>query len=220
MIMSMSITAENIIGLNAWLQSEKIAFFENTLLATKRAGIEKIIEFTRTTDFYYAPSSTRFHSNYKGGLLDHSLLVYATAIQLRDSMVALKPELATSMDDDSIAISALLHDLCKTAYYVETQKWRKNESNTWESYIGYEINDTFPIGHGEKSVIMLQKFGLDLTLCEMLAIRYHMGMWSHVVDTGEDSRHYFRALEMCPLVAILQNADFMSSFLLETKINN
>ena len=50
--------------------------FIELLRSTKREGIEKLIDFLEKTDFFTAPASTRFHSSYEGGLLQHSLNVY------------------------------------------------------------------------------------------------------------------------------------------------
>ena len=195
-------------------------FVETSLQSTARVGIDKVIEYLRNSDFYYAPSSTKFHSNYQGGLLDHSILVLSTAAGLCDAMVKMKPELADRLTDESLIISCLLHDLCKVGFYVPKEKWKKDENDKWVSYRGYDVEDTFPIGHGEKSVILLQWLGLSLTIDEMLAIRYHMGLWSTSVDCGDANRAYFRAVNMCPLLSIVQNADFMSSNMLEIIYQN
>jgi len=50
--------------------------FIELLRSTKREGIEDLISWLEGTDFYKAPASTRFHGNYAGGLLEHSLNVY------------------------------------------------------------------------------------------------------------------------------------------------
>ena len=210
----------DIIGPTSWTTEEKVTFVESALQSTARVGIDKVIEYLRNTDFYYAPSSTKFHSNYQGGLLDHSILVLSTAAGLRDAMVKMKPELADRLTDESLIISCLLHDLCKVGFYVPKEKWKKDENDKWVSYRGYDVEDTFPIGHGEKSVILLQWLGLSLTIDEMLAIRYHMGLWSTSVDCGDANRAYFRAVNMCPLLSIVQNADFMSSNMLEIIYQN
>ena len=210
----------NILGPHAWTTEEKVNFFEQALRSTGREGIEDLLKTIREIDFYYAPSSTKFHSNYQGGLLDHSLLVLSTAMKLRNSMIELKPELEGLLEENSVIISALLHDLCKACFYVPTTKWKKNENEQWVSYTGYEVKDVFPIGHGEKSVILLQYYGLHLTMEEMLAIRYHMGLWTSSIDCGDSGRSYFRAVDICPLVTIIQNADFMSSYMLETRIEH
>ena len=195
------------------LSNQKIYAFENLLMSTGREGINKVIEFLRNTDFYSAPASSKFHSNYTGGLLDHSIKVYILANKYRDVIVSEKPDLTERLKDESIIISSLLHDICKTCFYVQTEKWKKDSSSNWIQYVGYEVNDTFPIGHGEKSVIMLQNIGLTLTTDEMLAIRYHMGMYSE--QNGELKQAQFAAAQMSPLVPLLQMADFTASSMME-----
>ena len=56
--------------------------FIELLRSTKREGIEKLIDFLEKTDFFTAPASTRFHSSYEGGLLQHSLNVYDCLVNL------------------------------------------------------------------------------------------------------------------------------------------
>ena len=49
--------------------------FLNLLRSIKREGMEDLIKFIENTDFFKAPASTRFHGNFEGGLLQHSLKV-------------------------------------------------------------------------------------------------------------------------------------------------
>ena len=204
-------------NLNDLMQSQKIDLVKNFLLQTNRQGIDSVINFLDGTDFYTAPSSMTYHSNYNGGLLDHSLLVYTIAMKFRQSLIELNPELISKLPEESVVISALLHDICKCGFYVQKEKWKKNDNGQWESYLGYEINDSFPIGHGEKSVIMLLAIGLQLTPDEMLAIRYHMGSWDGAMLTNDLKYSYQTAMNMCPLMTLLQTADNTSSLLFEKK---
>ena len=50
--------------------------FIELLKSTNREGIENLINFLEKTDFFEAPASTRFHGDYKGGLVEHSIKVY------------------------------------------------------------------------------------------------------------------------------------------------
>ena len=153
----MLIAKEQLIGDNRMAKQDKINLFESLLMSTGRAGMDKVIEYLRKTDFYSAPASAKYHSNYETGLLDHSLMVYNLAEAFFEKMKMIDPELAVSIPEESIIISALLHDVCKICFYRKTIKWKKNEHNDWMQYDGYESEDSFPIGHGEKSVIMLLK---------------------------------------------------------------
>ena len=205
--------------LNLWMSNQKIEFFETTLRNTGRDGIEKVIQFCKSTDFYTAPSSASYHSNYKGGLLDHSILVYVLAMKYRNILVEMHPELENKLSIEELTISTLLHDICKTCFYKKVLKWRKDSNNQWEQYEAYEIDDQFPIGHGEKSVIMLQNFGLVLQPNEMLAIRYHMGAWDGAMWTNDLKYAYSSAIAACPLVTLIQQADNACSMLFERKVN-
>lgn len=212
----MLITKEQIVGDNRMSKQDKINLFESLLMSTNRTGMDKVIEYIRRTDFYNAPASAKYHSNYETGLLDHSLMVYNLAEAFFDKMKIIDPELAVSIPEESIIVSSLLHDVCKICFYRKTIKWKKNEHNDWMQYDGYEIEDSFPIGHGEKSVIMLLKLGLDINPCEMLAIRYHMGFW------GESNTEFKiamkSAIKMCPLVVLLQQADCAATMMFEKEI--
>ena len=212
----MLITKEQIVGDNRMSKQDKINMFESLLMSTNRTGMDKVIEYIRRTDFYNAPASAKYHSNYETGLLDHSLMVYNLAEAFFDKMKIIDPELAVSIPEESIIVSSLLHDVCKICFYRKTIKWKKNEHNDWMQYDGYEIEDSFPIGHGEKSVIMLLKLGLDINPCEMLAIRYHMGFW------GESNTEFKiamkSAIKMCPLVVLLQQADCAATMMFEKEI--
>ena len=50
--------------------------FIKLLRSTNRDGMEDVIGFLEKSDFFKAPASTRFHGNYEGGLLEHSMKVY------------------------------------------------------------------------------------------------------------------------------------------------
>lgn len=154
--------------------------FIELLRSTKREGIEKLIDFLEKTDFFTAPASTRFHSSYEGGLLQHSLNVYDCLVNLGTTTGDVQEFQAAGMrldsiPQESIIIVALLHDLCKVNFYATEMRWRKDANNKWEQYPVYAVNDRNPYGHGEKSVMMASEF-IHLTMEERYAIRWHMGM--------------------------------------------
>ena len=120
------------------------------------------------------------------------------------------------MPIESIAIAALFHDVCKVKLYHPTQRWKKDEQNRWVSYPGYEVKDDFPFGHGEKSCLMLGWY-MRLKPEELLAIRWHMGMFD-MAENGTSQRYsYYAAADKYPLVSIMQCADMLASKLLEKK---
>ena len=186
------------------------------LRATERDRVDRVIDYlVNKSDYFTAPASTAFHGNYSGGLVEHSLNVYNVAMRVKAAMVDMKPELADRIPDESIAIVALLHDLCKTNVYKVERKNRK-VNGRWEEYDGYGVDySKFPLGHGEKSVIMLLTLGFPLTRDEMLAIRWHMAAWELAFQSSEAKSNLNVAKEQCPLLAVLQAADGLASALLE-----
>lgn len=184
-----------------------------------REGIDKLLDYLETTDFYTAPSSTNYHLNEMGGLCQHSINVFHTACKVYESVIAPALEqpdtpFSEPISMESIAITTLLHDLCKTKLYHQKEKWKKDETGRWVSYPGYEVKDDFPFGHGEKSCLILNWF-IRLKQEELLAIRWHMGMFD-MAEAGSASRYaFYTAMEKCPLVSLLQVADLLSSNCLE-----
>lgn len=179
----------------------------------KRNGADKLLEFLLKSDFFTAPSSTRFHGCHEGGLVQHSLNVYYC---LKDYLSRPRTKELYGMDysEETIAIVALLHDVCKVNFYTTEMRNRKNESTgQWEKVPYYSINDTLPYGHGEKSVYIISGYlyGDDrLTREEAFAIRYHMGF-----SGPEDNNTIGKALEMYPLALALNVADMEASYYLE-----
>ena len=186
------------------------------LKATEREGVDRVIDYLENkSDFFMAPASTAFHGNYAGGLAEHSLNVYNVAMRVKAAMVDMKPELADRILDESIAIVALLHDLCKTNVYKLEKKNRK-VNGQWMEIDAYGVDySKFPLGHGEKSVIMLLSLGFKLMRDEMLAIRWHMSAWELAFQSAEAKANLNEAREQCPLLAVLQAADGLASALLE-----
>ena len=78
-----------------------------------RDGLEDLLGWLSTTDFYTAPASSRYHGNFSGGLVTHSLNVYRRLCDL-ERMYGLEEDPANT---ESAAIVALFHDLCKVNFY-------------------------------------------------------------------------------------------------------
>ena len=136
------------------------------LKTTNRAGVDKIIEYLETTDFFEAPASTQYHENYTGGLCEHSLKVY-------DTFEKLYKAFDLDININSIIIMSLLHDVCKAGCYHKEKKNVKIGQN-WTQIDYWKFDDENPIGHGHKSVIILLKEGFSLTDLEINSIISHM----------------------------------------------
>lgn len=195
--------------------------FENLLQSTNRDGIESLIDYIRKSDFYTAPASTRFHSCHEGGLLEHSMNVLSCLTQKLEQVVWKENGVADSVDEAGIILIALLHDLCKTNFYIVEMKnkkvysdhGKKSDSNgrfDWEAVPGYTVDDKFPYGHGEKSVMMIEQF-IKLKPIERYAIRWHMGF----TEPRENWNTLTAAIKKYPIILAMHEADLESTYLLE-----
>lgn len=189
------------------LQEKFIRIYKENIF---RKGADKLLEYlcSEESDFFTAPASTRYHGAYAGGLLEHSLNVYAC---LKDYLSRPRVQSMYGMQysEESIAISALLHDICKMNFYTVDYRNAKNAQGQWEKVPYYKIDDRFPYGHGEKSVYMIQFF-MHLRKEEAFAIRWHMGF-----SGPEDANTVGRALEQYPLAFALCTADMEASYFME-----
>lgn len=158
------------------------------LNSVERDGISDLLKWLEESDFFTAPASRAYHGAYIGGLCEHSLNVYDEAKRLLSAY----PEVEVS--DETVIISALLHDLCKVNFYATEKRNRKNsETGQWESYDAFTIKEKFCYGgHGSKSVFLAQNF-IKLTPTEAIAINCHMGSWDGNKDVGSAYEKYWFA---------------------------
>lgn len=168
-----------------------------------RSGAEELFAWLEKSDFFTAPASTRFHLACAGGLLEHSVHVAHEMLRHTDE------------NPESLAICGLLHDVCKVSYYKESTRNVKNDkTGQWEKQPFYQVEDSFPFGHGEKSVYMIERF-LRLKPAEAMAIRWHMGGFDEAVKGG--SFAISAAYERYPLAVKLHIADITATYLIEQR---
>lgn len=179
-----------------------------------REGSDKLLEYLMSSksDFFTAPASTRYHGAYEGGLCEHSMNVYHCLYEYL-ARERVKSEYGLDYSDETIAIVALLHDICKVNLYKTSKRNKKDENGKWVEVPFYEYNDTLPYGHGEKSVYIVSGF-MRLSREEAMAIRWHMGF------SGEENVNTIgKALEMYPLALATHIADMEATFYIEGKGN-
>lgn len=197
------------------------AEFEQLLRSTEREGIEYVIEDLEHDGFFEAPASAGHHLNCPGGLCQHSLNTYRAGLMIWEGLGSLDASVHHEVKKESVILATLLHDVCKTKIYKPTMKKVKNSLGMWVEQPGYNISyKELPLGHGEKSVVMLLLSGLDLTDDEMMAIRWHMGSFGLNFNSYEDMRCFDSAKKLTPLVQIVQSADGIAAGILETQVED
>ena len=175
-----------------------------------REGADKLLDYLTSDkcDFFTAPASTRYHGAYEGGLLEHSLNVYECLCQI---VPRLHEKYGFEFSEESLAVAALLHDLCKVNFY-KTEMRNVKKNGVWESVPYFTIEDNLPYGHGEKSVYIISGY-MRLSRDEAFAIRYHMGF-----SVPEDPGNVGKAFELFTLALALSWADMEASYYMEGSI--
>ena len=176
----------------------------------KRDGASTFLEFLKKSDFFTAPASTRYHGNYDGGLVDHSLHVYDC---LKDYLERQRTKEIYHMDysEDTVATVALLHDVCKIHVYKKSMRNRKINGE-WHEVPYFEFDDKMPYGHGEKSVYMITPY-MKLSREEAFAIRYHMGF-----SGSEPAQNVGYTFEHFPLAFALGTADMEATYFVDKAV--
>ena len=195
-----------------------------------RDGFTELLDYVVTkTDYYHAPASTRFHLSCEGGLLQHSLNVCDCLLAKKNALIW-KDKLV-DIPEETLIFVALFHDLCKVNTYMASTRNQKTYDHEkvkaakkgqikndsmgdfiWETVPSYEFKDSMPLGHGEKSALIIQQF-MKLKAVEVFAIRWHMG-FSEVKDNWG---YMTAAMEKYPLVLALHEADLEASYLMEVE---
>lgn len=190
------------------MKDEFIELFQENIT---REGSQALLDYlVNKSDFFTAPASTKFHGAYPGGLCEHSVNVYDC---LKDYLE--RPRVAElygleEYSPETIAIVALLHDLCKVGCYKGGTRNVKNDATgQWEKVPTFFYEDPLPYGHGEKSVYIISGF-MRLSREEAMAIRWHMGF-----SGAEDKGLVGKALEQYPLAFALSVADMEATYFLE-----
>lgn len=189
-------------------RQEFIEIFSATIC---REGADALLDYLENkSDFFTAPASARYHGSYVGGLCEHSLNVYHCLADYlnRERVQALY---GLNYSEETVAIVALLHDLCKIDCYKPGKRNVKGPGGKWSEVPTFSFEDPLPYGHGEKSVYIANGF-IRLSREEAMAIRWHMGFSGH-----EEERTVGQAFQSFPLAFALATADMEATYFIEGK---
>lgn len=162
------------------------ALFDGELIKTKRDNIKELIECMEDGGFYESPCSGAHHLAEPGGLLEHSLNVLTLA---RD----LAREWESTIPEDSITISALLHDLGKMGDHGKpnyAENYLKDGSRSSAKPYITNTNLVY-IPHEVRSVLIAERY-IYLSEEEERAILWHNGLYGQFRNdiTGKETELY------------------------------
>lgn len=222
------------------MNTDKVEYIERfkkyILPRTGARGGNRLLAYLLTkTDFFTAPASKRNHMATVGGLCRHSLNVDDALCEIMLTPGSLWNQYAIdhNITRETIAVVALLHDICKVNFYVDgfknqktydpdkvaaADKWKRKKDGQgefiWETVPSYDIDDKFPIGHGEKSLFMISQY-IDLSRDEIMAIRWHMGFTIPQPEWGTLND----AMDCSPFIIATHMADLTATHLMEVEEN-
>lgn len=167
-----------------------------------RDGLDDLLNWLETSDFYKAPASSRYHGSYEGGLCEHSIDVFNYALRVKELYDG-------EINMESLAITTLFHDVCKINMY-KLEMRNKKVDGGWVEQPFYTIDERFHFGgHGSKSVYQVQYY-MRLNPDEAAAINCHMGF----APGGDAVRDASNSFQQYPLAWIVHVADEAATFLL------
>ncbi len=163
-------------------------------------------------DYVMAPASGRswFHNAFAGGYVDHVNRVVEYAVK----QSRLYQEMGGTVDytEEELVFAALFHDLGKIGdgdspnYIPQTDKWRQDKLSEMYTYNPDLQFMLIP----DRSLFILQRFGIEVNQKEWLGIRLHDG----VFDKANEA-YFFSNVESSrqktSIVSVLHAADFLAS---------
>lgn len=178
--------------------------FINVLREINREGTENLINWLEQHRFFEVPASCKHHNNEQHGLLKHSLEVCNEALYLRKQFVKEDSSIAADLPKESVAIAALLHDVCK---------WNQFYISPYSDQPKCD-KKALTQGHGLKSVRIIEQCGYQLTDDEKQAIWWHMGCQHEPSYEGNEA--VYNSQGQSALCRLIRQADYNSTHLKET----
>ena len=182
----------------------------NKKIIPKIPEARELLSFIESTDFFSAPASVCNHSAEPGGLCFHSLNVYDAYLELLsaeyDTIEFLK------YSEAQLSLVALCHDLCKINCYSQETRNVKVDGQ-WTEKLVYTYKNKFCMGHGAKSIYLIQKFIPDFPDELLQAIYYHMGG----MDNPNDGKDVSSVYAQNPYALFLHLADMIATFAREKR---
>lgn len=182
-------------------------YVTESLLKTKREGMQDLIAHMEDIGFFEAPCSGGYHLACKFGLVHHTRHVMELAEKLG---VCLHGGAEYNKIKDSVIIAAALHDLGKCGDFGK-QNYVENvlSGGKTSDKKPFKTNpDLLYVDHEIRSIKIAAMF-IDLTEEEEFAILYHNGMYGNLKHalTGKET----------PLYMIVHWADMWASRVIENK---
>ena len=183
----------------------------DTYLGDRKDPVKEMISHMEDT-YVMAPASGKswYHNAFAGGYVDHVNRVVEYAVK----QSRLYKEMGGNVDytEEELVFAALFHDLGKLGdgdqpnYIPQTDKWRQDKLS--EMYTFNADLDFMLIP--DRSLFILQKFGIKVSQKEFLAIRCHDGVFDDA-NKAYFFSHVESSRQKTSIISVLHTADFLAS---------
>ena len=183
----------------------------DTYIGDRKDAVKSMLD-TLGENYVMSPASGKswYHNAFPGGYVDHVNRVVECAIKTTKFWESMGADIDFTQEE--LVFAALFHDLGKigdgesAGYLEQTDNWRRdklNEMYTPNTDLSFMLIQ-------DRSLFLLQKFGIQATMKEYLGIRLHDGVFddankAYFFSHNPDSRFKTN------LVYVLHAADFMAS---------
>ena len=157
---------------------EKHLKIVDTYIGDRTDGIKSMLHHMQET-YMMAPASgkTWYHNAFPGGYVDHVNRVVQYAVE--QHRLYIKMGGTVDYTEEQLVFAALFHDLGKIGdgdkpnYIPQTDKWRQDKLSEMYTYNPDLQFMLIP----DRSLFILQKFGIKVDQKEFLGIRCHDGVF-------------------------------------------
>jgi|TARA_B110000908_G_C10242149_1_gene446688 hypothetical protein len=190
---------------------EKHLKIVDTYIGDRADSIKSMLTHMQET-YMMAPASgkTWYHNAFAGGYVDHVNRVVQYAVE--QHRLYIKMGGTVDYSEEQLVFAALFHDLGKIGdgdkpnYIPQTDKWRQDKLS--EMYTFNPDLDFMLIP--DRSLFILQKFGVKVDQKEFLGIRCHDGVFDKANEAYFFS-HVESSRQKTALISVLHTADFLAS---------
>ena len=190
---------------------EKHLKIVDTYIGDRKESVKKLLSHMENV-YVMAPASGKswHHNAFAGGYVDHVNRVVEYAVK----QSRLYEEMGGMIDytEEELVFAAIFHDLGKLGdgdkenYVPQTDKWRQDklsEMYTYNSDLDFMLVP-------DRSLYILQKFGIKVSQKEWLGIRLHDGVFDKANEAYFFS-HMESSRQKTSIVSVLHSADFLAS---------
>lgn len=164
-----------------------LSYIDSYIEGDRKEKLRKLYdEHAERISIMPASPATHHHNAFPGGYVDHVMRVIDIALDLHKLWTKWQAD-TSNYTEEELVFSAMNHDLGKIGTK-EHEMYMPNDSEWHRKNLGqlYRMNGQAPfMPIQDRSLFLLQQYGIDVTINEWIAIKSHDGLYD------ESNKPYF-----------------------------